>query len=98
MKLAEKVKIYFQNLPEKALHVVLDNYSPGNKHIYLQNQPKSIKERKISGLIQQLAKIDEWQDFLSSQNEKFQVIDLSDYLLEKASLSKDIYVSKEQFC
>ena len=66
--------------------------------IYLQNQPKSIKEREISGLIQQLAKIDEWQDFLSSQNEKFQVIDLSDYLLEKASLSKDIYVSKEQFC
>ena len=55
--------------------------------------------RKISDLSQHLPKSDEWQDFLSNHNNKFQLNNLmSDYLLEKASFSKDIYVKKGQFC
>ena len=46
-----------------------------------------------------MPKRDEWQDFLSNHNNKFQFTNLiSDYLLEKASFSKDIYVTKGQFC
>ena len=46
-----------------------------------------------------MTKSDEWQDFLSNHNDKFQLANLiSDYLLEKASFSKDIYVTTGQFC
>ena len=40
---------------------------------YLKNRPESITESKISDLSQQLPKRDEWQDFLSNYNVKFQL-------------------------
>ena len=52
----------------------------------------------MSDLSQQLPKSDEWRDFISNHNNKFQLTNLiSDYLLQKASVSKDIYVTKGQF-
>ena len=46
-----------------------------------------------------MPKSDESQDFLSNHNNKFQLTNIiSDYLLEKASFSKDMYVTKGQFC
>ena len=35
---------------------------------YLKNRPESLTERKISHLSQQFPKSDEWQDFLSNDN------------------------------
>ena len=53
----------------------------------------------MSDLIQQMSKSDEWQDFLSNKSNKFQLTNLiSGYLLEKASVSKEIYVTKRHFC
>ena len=59
MKWAEAVKIYLENLPGNTLHVVLDDYSPGNENILKKSHPESITERKISDLSQQLPKGDE---------------------------------------
>ena len=60
---------------------------------------ESITEHKICVLSQQLLKSDEWQDFLSNHNNKFQRTNLiSDYILEKVLFSNDIYVTTGQFC
>ena len=67
------------------------------KH-FLKNCLESIIERKISDLRQQLPKSGEWQDFLSNHSNFHLTNLISDYLLEKASFSKDIYVFKGQFC
>ena len=66
-----------------------------------KNQPEYISELKISDLSQQLPKVEEsqLQEFLSSQNNKFRITNLTaDYFLEKASLSKEIYITKGQHC
>ena len=99
MKWAEAVKIQLENLPGNTQHVVLDDYSPGDENILKKSRLECITERKTSDLSQQLPKSDKWQDFLSSHNNKFQLTNLvSDYLLEKASFSEDIYLTKGQFC
>ena len=88
MKWAEAVKMFLENLPGNTLHIV-----PGDGNILKKSFPESMTLRKISDLSQQLPKSDEWQDFLSNHNNKFQLDNLmSDYLLEKASFSKDIYI------
>ena len=59
---------------------------------------ESIIKHEISDLSQQLPKSDESQDVLSNHNNKFQLNNLiSDYLLDTASVSKDIYVLKDSF-
>ena len=39
MKWVEAVKIYLENLPESILHIVLDDYSPGDENIFKKNRP-----------------------------------------------------------
>ena len=91
MKWADAVKMYLENLPGNTLHFVYDDYSTGNGSILKKGCPESITESEISDLSQQFPKSDECQDFLSNNNNKFQLTNLiSDYLLEKASFSEDI--------
>ena len=97
MKSAEAVKTYLENLTENTLHVVLDDYSPRHGNILKKSRPGSITEREISDLSLQLPKNDEWQNFISSHNNKFQLTKLiSDYLLEKTSFSQGLYVTEGQ--
>ena len=69
-------KNIFRKSTRKPPHDVLDNYSPGNENILRKSRPESITERELSDLSQQLPKSDELQDFLSSQNNKFQLTNL----------------------
>ena len=123
----------FKKSTRNTLHVVLDDYSPGDENILKRSHSENITERKISDLNQQSPKSDEWQDFLSNHNNKFQLTNLtlrvggryyietsplickenqgfymipasaakgliSDYLLEKTLFSKDLSITKGQFC
>ena len=86
------------NLPDDTLHVVSDMYTDGND---ISQPPKGrpvlAKRRHISDLSQSLPKSTEWQEFLSNDGNKRQLVHLlADYILE--NFDKEVYVTKDGQC
>ena len=69
MKWPETEKIYLENVPGSTLHVILDDYSPGDENILKKSRPESITERKISNLSQ----VGEWPSGLRRCNQNRKV-------------------------
>ena len=84
------------NLPGDILHVVFAMYTDGND-ISQPPRPVLAKRRHISDLSQSLPKSTEWQEFLSNDVNKRQLVHLlADFILE--NFGKEVYVTKDGQC
>ena len=99
---AKRVFNYIESLPGQVVHVVFDNYSQVDDPTKILSKGRENKgiERKISNLNQILPKLNEWQDFLTNDTNKYQIFNLLADLFTSADIStrKIIYVTKEKFC
>ena len=99
---AKKISGYIESLPGEVVHIVFDNYSPVDNpsKVLSKGRPNKGIERKISNLNQMLPKLNEWQDFLTNDKNKFQICNLlADYFTSAdITTRKTIYVTKERLC
>lgn len=98
---ADRIVNYLQALPGSILHLVFDDYSSPEGHLYLsKGRPDKGRERIISDLTQQLPNLSEWADFLTNDLNKFQLTKLlADYILSGEShLRKEVFVTKGHQC
>ena len=85
---AIRVVSYLKSLPGSIIHLVFDDYHPAedstlylSKHV--KGRPDRGRERRISDIGQELPSLNEWDDFILS---------------DESGLCKEMYVTKGQEC
>ena len=93
---------YIHGLLGDNLHIVFDYYSlpEDPKKVLSKGRVDRGYERKISSLNQALLKLDEWQDFLTSDRNKEQLCSLlaDCFVFDEIVTRKTIYVTKGSLC
>ena len=95
---AKRLCEYLMNLPGNILHVVFDMYTDGNDFSQpTKGRPVLATRHHISDLSQSLPRSTEWQEFLSNDGNKRQLVHLlADFIFENTV--KEIYVTKDGQC
>lgn len=102
MSWAKRIFGYLEALPGEILHIVFDDYSPiqGPIKVLSKGRVNKGKERKITNLNQLLPKVNEWQDFLTNNMNKYQVCKLlaEFFISSDITTKKTIYVTNGRQC
>ena len=90
---------YLNSLPWDEVHVIIfGNYEITEEVSISKGRSNKGHERNITGLNQSLAKLIEWEPFLSNDNKKRLTLLLCDYILLPHSIKKNLYVTKGEKC
>ena len=96
---AIRVVSYLRSLPGSTLHLVFDDYSSNHDKLYMsKGRPDRGRERIISNLSQPLPKLSDWNDLLTNDFNKFQLMQLlADLILSgESDLGKEAFVPKKR--